>query len=628
MAALYDGNGDRIFRLDYRKNDEYVSNKAGTAENVYYPSGSVNSAYDTDVILNEMLIPNGVTNNTAINYELTGYINDINTEYTQTLMEFGANGNTTNIYEYGAQRNSATINGTKGYYLYDGRGSVAGLTGNTGGSMITYRYDAYGNTTKSNNTLNNPYQYNAEYTDSSTGLQYLRARYYDSSQGRFTTKDTLLGSTDKPITRNLYTYCGNNPLNITDPSGHSWVSRAWNGVKSAAKTAGNWANKHIVQPVKKAANTAVNWANTHVVQPIKNKITNSAAYQKGKQYVEKKYQEVKQTYNTVTNYVSNKAQQFYNDYVPPKMQKAIEEAKRFVCTTTDRIVKDAKEFIQNVDWKKVAIGVAATAAITLAVVATGGAAAPVLIGAAVGAGISTGTTVVSGVIQGKSPAEIAKDASGAFMWGAIGGAVGGGTTQLLGKVGTKVIGKVGKKVIEDGVDMAVDLTQTATENGGLTGKDVLFSAVTSFGGDLLGSAKTNSTTRNQLIDGATDNKAVKNAVGDSVTDNKAVKNAAENIKGPYSYLEDSASVADGKSFTAAQKKKIIEENMKKNGGVIKSDLSGEVLVPATKSTKGVTPNPSEVNIDHIFPKSAGGSNSYSNAQVLSRAENIAKSNKY
>ena len=31
MAALYDGNGDRIFRLDYRKNDEYVSNKAAAA---------------------------------------------------------------------------------------------------------------------------------------------------------------------------------------------------------------------------------------------------------------------------------------------------------------------------------------------------------------------------------------------------------------------------------------------------------------------------------------------------------------------------------------------------------------------------------------------------------------------
>ena len=84
--------------------------------------------------------------------------------------------------------------------------------------------------------------------------------------------------------------------------------------------------------------------------------------------------------------------------------------------------------------------------------------------------------------------------------------------------------------------MALDLTQTATENGGLTGKDVLFSAVTSFGGDLVGAAKTNSTARNQLIDGATDNRAIKDAVGDSLTDNKAVKNAIALASGILSGL--------------------------------------------------------------------------------------------
>ena len=73
--------------------------------------------------------------------------------------------------------------------------------------------------------------------------------------------------------------------------------------------------------------------------------------------------------------------------------------------------------------------------------------------------------------------------------------------------------------------MAVDLTQTATENGGLTGKDVLMCATMSFGGELISSVKTNSTVRNQLVDGVTDNKAVKNAVGDSVADNKSVKDA-------------------------------------------------------------------------------------------------------
>lgn len=70
------------------------------------------------------------------------------------------------------------------------------------------------------------YQYNAEYTDSSTGLQYLRARYYDSSQGRFTAKDTYLGNVEYPLSRNLYTYCYNNPLNYADPSGHIGVLAA------------------------------------------------------------------------------------------------------------------------------------------------------------------------------------------------------------------------------------------------------------------------------------------------------------------------------------------------------------------------------------------------------------------
>ena len=112
-----------------------------------------------------------------------------------------------------------------------------------------------------------------------------------------------------------------------------------------------------------------------------------------------------------------------------------------------------------------------------------------------------------------------------------GGAVGGGTTEVLKNVGSNVLGKVGKKLVEDGVDMALDLTQTATENGGLTGKDVLFSAVTSFGGDLVGATKTNSTARNQFIDGATDeatNVGLKN--GSKLKTNDAL-DAAEDFLG-------------------------------------------------------------------------------------------------
>lgn len=57
--------------------------------------------------------------------------------------------------------------------------------------------------------------------------------------------------------------------------------------------------------------------------------------------------------------------------------------------------------------------------------------------------------------------------------------------------------------------------------------------------------------------------------------------------------------------------------MRRNGGKIKSDMSGKELVPATQSKLNVTPDPLEVQIDHIKPRSSGESNSYSNAQVLS-----------
>ena len=50
---------------------------------------------------------------------------------------------------------------------------------------------------------------------------YLRARNYDASIGRFTQQDDWeYGSIRLPLSSNLYTYCGNNPVYYIDPSGH------------------------------------------------------------------------------------------------------------------------------------------------------------------------------------------------------------------------------------------------------------------------------------------------------------------------------------------------------------------------------------------------------------------------
>ena len=53
------------------------------------------------------------------------------------------------------------------------------------------------------------------YTDSETGLALCQHRYYDSSVGRFLTRDPIGYAGGL----NLYAYCANNPVSSADPTG-------------------------------------------------------------------------------------------------------------------------------------------------------------------------------------------------------------------------------------------------------------------------------------------------------------------------------------------------------------------------------------------------------------------------
>ncbi|WP_035284530.1 RHS repeat-associated core domain-containing protein, partial [Clostridium sp. Maddingley MBC34-26] len=66
----------------------------------------------------------------------------------------------------------------------------------------------------------NSYGYNGENYDKYTGIQYLRARYYEPETGRFLTRDSYLGNAMNPLTLNRYAYTNNNPVMNIDPSGH------------------------------------------------------------------------------------------------------------------------------------------------------------------------------------------------------------------------------------------------------------------------------------------------------------------------------------------------------------------------------------------------------------------------
>ena len=99
------------------------------------------------------------------------------------------------------------------YYHADGLGSVVAATDQSGATAGTQRFDAWGNVIAATGTIPH-YGYTGREPDE-TGLVYYRARYYDPSVGRFIQRDPsgLQGGI------NLYAYVGNNPVNLTDPSG-------------------------------------------------------------------------------------------------------------------------------------------------------------------------------------------------------------------------------------------------------------------------------------------------------------------------------------------------------------------------------------------------------------------------
>jgi len=109
--------------------------------------------------------------------------------------------------------------GAKDYYLSDTLGNVNALTNSAGSTVETYAYSPYGTQSPSGSTAN-PLTYGGQQYDSSTGLYYDHARYYDPTSGRFLSPDPLGSS-------NPYEYANNSPVNFSDPTGADAVEMAF-----------------------------------------------------------------------------------------------------------------------------------------------------------------------------------------------------------------------------------------------------------------------------------------------------------------------------------------------------------------------------------------------------------------
>ena len=137
------------------------------------------------------------------------------------------------------------------YYLRDITGNINKIVDSNGLVMVKYIYTAYGQVTMDNMfDTNNPLYQTAEELithniflykgycyDVETQLYWVSSRYYSPELCRWISPDSIEYLDPQSINGlNLYAYCGNDPINRFDPTGHSWES-FWNGV-------GDWFSDH------------------------------------------------------------------------------------------------------------------------------------------------------------------------------------------------------------------------------------------------------------------------------------------------------------------------------------------------------------------------------------------------
>ncbi|NJL52943.1 MAG: RHS repeat-associated core domain-containing protein [Hydrococcus sp. SU_1_0] len=82
----------------------------------------------------------------------------------------------------------------------------------------SYFYDPFGDDISETEGITNPFEFVGQYgvAEEANGLDFMRARFYDSDTGRFISPDPigLLGND-----LNLYRYVQNSPNNYIDPEG-------------------------------------------------------------------------------------------------------------------------------------------------------------------------------------------------------------------------------------------------------------------------------------------------------------------------------------------------------------------------------------------------------------------------
>lgn len=116
------------------------------------------------------------------------------------------------------------------FYVRDTLENILGIIDKNGNLVVQYAYNAWGKPESTTGTLAttvgeyNPFRYKGYHFDSDTGMYYCHTRYYVPDWCRWLCADGVIGLDPFGLfDQNLYCYCGNDPVNYFDPTGHSAI---------------------------------------------------------------------------------------------------------------------------------------------------------------------------------------------------------------------------------------------------------------------------------------------------------------------------------------------------------------------------------------------------------------------
>ena len=170
---------------------------------------------------------NGIRTSKTVN----GVLHTYTLDGTKILREAWSGNTLVPLYDNEDSVCGILYNSVPYYFIKNLQGDVIAIVDKDAQTVARYSYDAWGvpevkfDSSDCKIATINPFRYHGYFYDEETGLYYLLSRYYNPDLGRFINADSIewLGTNERIIETNIFVYCKNDCVNLSDEVGFGGI---------------------------------------------------------------------------------------------------------------------------------------------------------------------------------------------------------------------------------------------------------------------------------------------------------------------------------------------------------------------------------------------------------------------